>query len=114
MRAKTDSGSAVDVAHAGAGVANLLDIYRGLTSCTPEQLESEFDGDGYGKLKGKIADAVISTLTPIQGRYRELIADPTHIDAILAKGATRAREVAGATMAEVRQRVGLLPTAPLG
>ena len=114
MRAKTDSGSAVDVAHAGAGVANLLDIYRGLTSCTPEQLESEFDGDGYGKLKGKIADAVISTLTPIQERYRELMADPTHIDAILAKGATRAREVAGATMAEVRQRVGLLPTAPLG
>jgi tryptophanyl-tRNA synthetase len=110
MRAQTDSGTAVDVASAAPGVANLLDIYRGLTSCTIEELASEFSGSGYGQLKSKVADAVISALIPIQDRYRELVGDPANIDAILATGAARAREVAGATLAEVRERVGLLPS----
>ncbi|MGC1908242.1 MAG: tryptophan--tRNA ligase [Candidatus Dormiibacterota bacterium] len=115
MRAKTDSGKEVDVANAGPGVANLLDIYRGLTSCTTEQLVSEFAGAGYGDLKRKVADVVVDTLTPIQMRYQELMGDPVHIDDILANGASRAREIAGATMAEVRERVGLLSSRqPLG
>jgi tryptophanyl-tRNA synthetase len=38
------------------------------------------------------------------------VGDPANIDAILATGAARAREVAGATLAEVRERVGLLPS----
>ncbi|HVB53362.1 MAG TPA: tryptophan--tRNA ligase [Candidatus Acidoferrales bacterium] len=108
MRAQTDSGTAVDLAHAEPGVANLLNIYRGLTACTTEQLASEFDGGGYGQLKSKVADAVIATLSPIQDGYRVLMGDPAHIDAILANGAVRARAVAEATMAEVRERVGLL------
>jgi tryptophanyl-tRNA synthetase len=114
MRAKTDSGSTVEVAHAQAGVANLLDIYRSLTDCSSAQLATEFDGNGYGELKGKVADAVVAALTPIQERYHQLMGDPTNIDAILARGAAKARRVAGATMADVRERVGLLPAAPIG
>ncbi|MGC2191221.1 MAG: tryptophan--tRNA ligase [Candidatus Dormiibacterota bacterium] len=112
MRAKTDSGSTVEVAHAQAGVANLLDIYRSLTDCTLRQLATEFDGKGYGELKGKVADAVVAALTPIQERYQQLMADPANIDSILARGATTARQVAGATMADVRERVGLLAPRP--
>ena len=108
-RAQTDSGRAVDVAHAQAGVANLLDIYRGLTGLSLEALASEFDGVGYGQLKRRVADATIEALNPIQARYRELIADPVNLDAILARGAARARMVAAVTMAQVRERVGLLP-----
>jgi tryptophanyl-tRNA synthetase len=109
MRAKTDSGSAVQVGSAEGGVANLLEIYRALTGCSREQLAADFDGIGYGQLKARVADATIAALAPIQARYQELVADPGAIDAILARGAARAREVAAATMAEVRQRVGLLP-----
>ncbi|HVB13385.1 MAG TPA: tryptophan--tRNA ligase [Candidatus Dormibacteraeota bacterium] len=109
MRAQTDSGSAVEVAHVQPGVANLLDIYRALTGCSTEQLAAEFDGHGYGELKSQVADAVIGALTPIRERCQELMANPAHLDAILAQGAARAREVARATMVEVRERVGLLP-----
>jgi len=114
MRAKTDSASAVDVAHTGAGVANLMEIYRGLTGSSAEQLASEFDGIGYGRLKSLVADAAIEALAPIQRRHRELMDDPAHIDRILAAGGARARQVAEATMAEVRDRVGLLPAAHPG
>jgi len=113
MRAKTDGGTEVDVDHAESGVANLLDIYRGLTACTTEQLAAEFAGVGYGQLKSTVADAVVATLTPIQARYQELMGEPGHIDSILASGADRARTVAGQTMAEVRERVGLLPAASI-
>ncbi len=109
MRAKTDSGSEVAVASAEGGVANLLEIYRAITGSTREQLAAEFDGSGYGQLKARVADVTIAALVPIQGRYRQLMADSSEIDAILAQGAVRAREVATRTMTEVRQRVGLLP-----
>ena len=108
MRAKTDSGTAVDLAHAEPGVANLLDIYRALTACTSEALASEFEGAGYGQLKRTVADTVVETLLPIQERYRDLMNDPAGIDSILATGSGRAREVATATMVEVRERIGLL------
>lgn len=114
MRAKTDSGGAVEVASAGGGVANLLEIYRALTGCTKEQLAAEFDGIGYGQLKAKVADATIEALTPIQERYRELMAEPAGLDAILAQGGAEARQVASITMAEVRHRVGLLAAADRG
>jgi len=109
MRAKTDSGSEVAVASAEGGVANLLEIYRAISGSTREQLAAEFDGCGYGQLKARVAEVTIAALAPIQERYRELMADSGEIDAILARGAVRAREVAAGTMAEVRQRVGLLP-----
>ncbi|HVC22351.1 MAG TPA: tryptophan--tRNA ligase [Candidatus Dormibacteraeota bacterium] len=112
MRAKTDSGAAVDVAHAQAGVANLLDIYRGLTSCSLEDLAVEFHGNGYGQLKAKVADTVVEALLPLQERYHDLMSDPSVIDEILARGANQARQVARATMAQVRASVGLLPSRP--
>jgi tryptophanyl-tRNA synthetase len=41
----------------------------------------------------------------------ELLDDPAELDRILADGADRAREVARATMARVREAAGLLPSA---
>ncbi|HVC23328.1 MAG TPA: tryptophan--tRNA ligase [Candidatus Dormibacteraeota bacterium] len=109
MRAQTDSGTSVELSRAEPGVRNLLDIYRGLTGCSAAQLASEFQGRGYGELKSKVADALVAALEPIQQRYHELMADPTQIDSVLARGAARARAVAEVTMAQVRERVGLLP-----
>jgi tryptophanyl-tRNA synthetase len=109
MRATTDSGSEVAVASAKGGVANLVEIYRALTGSTREQLAAEFDGMGYGQLKARVADATIAALAPIQERYHELMTDPGEIDAVLARGDARAREVAAMTMDVVRQNVGLLP-----
>jgi len=42
-------------------------------------------------------------------RYAELSADPAYLDEVLAQGHAKAKVVAEATMAAVRERVGLLP-----
>jgi tryptophanyl-tRNA synthetase len=107
-RAKTDSGTAVNFDHPSAGVTNLLDIYRGLTGCSTDELRTEFEGVGYGTLKDKVADQAIAAIEPIQARYTELTSDTSAIDQLLARGSARAGEVARATMEEVRSRLGML------
>lgn len=59
--------------------------------------------------KRALADAMIETLAPIVERKRQLLAQPGRVEEILHAGAEQARRVARATLAEVRDRLGLLP-----
>jgi tryptophanyl-tRNA synthetase len=107
-RAVTDTGS--DIRYDPVekpGVSNLLVILSAVGGSPVPQLEDEFAGRGYGQLKAAVADAVVAFAEPFSKRMAELMADPAELDRILASGAERAREVAGATMARVRDMVGL-------
>ena len=66
-------------------------------------------GIGCVDCKGKLADNVIAHLTPYRERRAALLGDPDRVRDILRAGAGRAREVAAATMAQVRAKVGLMP-----
>ena len=93
------------------GVSNLLVIHSTLSGTSLEDLEASFAGRGYGDLKKEVADVVVAAIEPFQARMAELLDDPAELDRILASGSARAREVARATMARVRDHVGLLPAA---
>ena len=93
------------------GVSNLLVIHSVLSGTPVEEVAASFAGRGYGDLKKEVADVVVERLTPFQERMTELLDDPAELDRILADGADRAREVARATMARVRDAAGLLPSA---
>ena len=54
--------------------------------------------------------AVVETLRPVQERYAVFAADPAGTAALLAKGAAKARDIAGATLARARDHLGLLPS----
>ena len=45
---------------------------------------------------------------PVRQRALDLLADPAELDRVLASNATRADEVADATLADVYDKVGLL------
>jgi tryptophanyl-tRNA synthetase len=108
--AVTDSGGDVRFdPEAKPGVSNLLTIFAALTGKSIEELEADYAGKGYGAFKGDLAEAVLDFVTPVQAKVREYADDPAELDAILAKGAQRAREVAVETMERVRDRVGFLP-----
>jgi len=92
-----------------AGVSNLLVIHSTLSGTSIADLESRFAGQGYGALKGEVADVVVAAVEPFQTRLAELLADPAELDRLLALEADRAQKVAQATMARVRSAVGLLP-----
>ena len=71
------------------------------------ELEAEVEGKGYGALKKAVVEVVVDALAPIQARYAELQADPAELDALLARGAERARGTAAATLARVKAAVGV-------
>ena len=93
------------------GISNLLVIHSVLSGTPVEEVAASFAGRGYGDFKKEVADVVVERLTPFQERLTELLDDPAELDRILADGADRAREVAQATMARVRNAAGLLPSA---
>jgi tryptophanyl-tRNA synthetase len=96
-------------AQAKPGVSNLLSIQAAVTGTPIEALVDGYAGRGYGDLKSETAEAVIAYVTPIRARVDELLDDPTDLQAILAKGADRAREVAEKTLGRVYDRLGFLP-----
>ena len=93
------------------GVANLLTIYSALTGQSIEELEATYAGRGYGDFKKELAEVVVDFVTPFRERTLELLDDRAELDAVLRAGAEQAREVATRTLAEVYDRVGLLPPA---
>ncbi len=62
---------------------------------------------GYGHAKQALYEVVGASLAAPQARYAELVADPAQVDRVLERGADQARTVARATMARVRDAVGL-------
>ncbi len=107
MAAVTDSGRELRFEHASQGVRNLLAVYQVLTGKGMQEIEAEFDGAGYGHLKKALVEAVMATLEPIQTRYQEYMDDRAGLDALLASGAGRAREIAAGTMRRVRAAMGV-------
>jgi tryptophanyl-tRNA synthetase len=110
--AVTDTGREVRAAEDKPGITNLLTILSVCTGSPVDRLEQDFDGKGYGDFKAAVAEAVVELFAPVRSRYAELVADPAELDRVLAAGAAKAREVAERTMADVRDRVGLLPPVP--
>lgn len=96
---------------AKAGVSNLLTIHSVLSGRSIADLEVEFEGKGYGDLKGDVADVVVAAFSPIRERALELLADPAELDRILGRAADRAAEIADATLARAYDRMGFLPHA---
>ncbi|GAA4710372.1 tryptophan--tRNA ligase [Pseudonocardia yuanmonensis] len=91
------------------GIANLLTIYSALTDRKIAEIEAEYAGRGYGDLKKDLAEVVADFVAPLRERVQGYLGDPAELDRVLARGATRAGEVAGATLATVHERIGFLP-----
>jgi tryptophanyl-tRNA synthetase len=110
MRAVTDTDGEVRAdEEAKPGVTNLLRIYSALAGESIAGLEQRYAGSGYGALKKDLADVVVDAFAPIRERTEKLLANEAELDRMLADGAARARRIATATMARVRDRIGFLP-----
>jgi tryptophanyl-tRNA synthetase len=108
-RAQTDSGTEIVRAPDKAGITNLIDIYSVARGVTPEEVEREFAGQGYGAFKEAVGQATAELLAPVRERYRELRADEAELERALEHGAERAREIAVPVMAHVHSVMGLSP-----
>ena len=90
------------------GVSNLMSIYSIITGKTMDEIEVEFEGQGYGVFKNAVADAVIKELKPFQEKYNEIINNKEYLDEIIKEGAKKAEVKASKTLKDVYKKVGLV------
>lgn len=108
-KAKSDMVEGISYDEAGRPeVANLLTIYAALTDSTAEAVAAQFAGVQTSAFKAALVEVAVEKLAPITARMRELMNDTTMLDALLKRGAEKAREVAAPIVAETMRRVGFL------
>jgi tryptophanyl-tRNA synthetase len=111
-RAITDSDTEHCVRYAPQekpGVSNLMSIYSAVTGKSYEDIEREFDGQGYGAFKPAVGEAVVETLRPIREETERLLADKAYLEKVYREGAEKASYVANKTLRKVYKKVGFLP-----
>jgi tryptophanyl-tRNA synthetase len=64
-------------------------------------------GMGWGEAKEELFRVINRELSPLRGRFEEIMGDPKGLDAILAKGAERARPIAARTVNRFRKAAGI-------
>jgi tryptophanyl-tRNA synthetase len=107
--AVTDSGREVLRSAEKPGVSNLIEVLAVARGVDPTEIEREFAEAGYGDFKKAVSEGVVELLAPVRERYAELRPDQAALETALAAGAEKAREIAAATLADVRDRMGIGP-----
>jgi tryptophanyl-tRNA synthetase len=106
--AVTDSGREIRHTPEKPGISNLIEIMSVATGEPVAAVEARYDGEGYGRFKQAVAEAVIALLEPIRRRYEELRADPGELERLLARGAEKARAVSAPTLEAMYERMGFV------
>ena len=94
----------------------LFQIYQAFASAdeTAALVKAYADGIGWGDAKQMLLERIDREVSPMRAKYEELINNPAKVDAILLKGATKARELATPFIQELRHAVGLRALASTG
>ena len=91
-----------------AEAKNLVGIYGALTGKSTAEVLAEHGGQGFGAFKPALGEALVETLAPINARFMELKDDQEALDAILARGASQAREHGIPTLNAAYKALGLV------
>ncbi|MFC0590298.1 tryptophan--tRNA ligase [Novosphingobium aquiterrae] len=88
--------------------ANLVGIYAAMSGQSVDAVLGQFGGEGFGRFKPALGELLVESLAPINARFLDLRADRESLDAILAKGALKARELAAPTLTAAYAALGLV------
>jgi tryptophanyl-tRNA synthetase len=105
--AVTDSGTDVRYdPEEKPGISNLIELLTVVTGESIKDVESRYDGSGYGQFKQDVGDAIVELLDPIAKRYRELRSDVGELERMLTVGADKARAASAPTLELMYERLG--------
>jgi len=93
-------------------ICNIYDLHKYFSPPeTVAMVAEKCRGAGWGCIDCKrvLADNMIAALAPIRERAMELGKQEGEVDRVLAVGAAKARQLARATILEVKRRMGFLP-----
>ena len=86
---------------------NLVGIYATLADSSTDAVLQQFGGQGFGAFKPALGELLVERLAPINARFVALKDDQTALDAILDKGADKARALAKPTLDTTYKVLGL-------
>ena len=89
------------------GLANLITLHCGFSGLTPEEVCQQVGGMKSGQYKKVVTEVVNEGLKPIREKISYYESNKDHLEAVLDKGANKARFLAAETMDSVRRLVGL-------
>jgi tryptophanyl-tRNA synthetase len=110
-KAKTDSEPLPSEAAGLDGrpeALNLVSIYAALAGQSVDAVLAGHGGQGFGAFKPALGELMVEVLGPIAGRFNELRRDREALDAILVRGASKARERAAPTLSAAYNALGLV------
>lgn len=106
-RCKTDSIVGIELDNDERPEArNLLRLYALVRGETPEAMAAECSEDNWGTFKGKLTEALVEYLTPIQSEYKRLLDDQTYLKDSLEQGRQKASVLASRTLKNVETAMG--------
>jgi tryptophanyl-tRNA synthetase len=87
---------------------NLLTIYSEISKSKLEDVIAEMAGKEYSFLKNKLAEVLISEITPIGKEIQKLLKDKSYLKSVLKKGSEKANIIAEENLKNIRAKVGLI------
>ena len=79
-----------------------------MTGKTYDEIQAEFAGQGYGKFKPAVGDAVVEALRPIREEATRIMADKAYLESVYRAGAEKASYVAEKTLRKVYKKIGFV------
>jgi len=110
-KAKTDPEalpSEVDGLEGRVEARNLVNIYAALSERPVDAVLAEVGGKQFSEFKPMLSELAVEKLAPISSEMARLMTVPDEIDAILARGAERARAIAAPVLQRTYELVGMV------
>ncbi len=87
---------------------NLVSIYAALSEQSVDQVLAEVGGKQFSEFKPMLSELAVEKLSPISAEMARLMQAPDEIDAILRKGAGKARVIADPILQKTLEIVGMV------
>ncbi len=87
---------------------NLVSIYAALSEQSVDQVLSEVGGKQFSEFKPMLSELAVEKLSPMSAEMARLMQAPDEIDAILRKGADKARVIADPILQKTLEIVGMV------
>ena len=86
----------------------MINIYAEISNNNLEKALKEMSGKEYSYLKTKLAELLISEITPVGKEIEKLLEDKSYLENILKKGKEKANIIAEENLKNIREKVGLI------
>ncbi len=106
--AVTDSENEIVYRDGKDGINNLLTIYSSMTECTIAEAELKFQGEGYGKFKLAVGEAVAEGLAPLKSKYDEYMKNRDYLEKIYTESSQKASQLAERMLRKVYKKIGFI------